>query len=151
MGFCKELFYEIKNNTWNIRRLVAKSFVPSAQGTSVLYCRLTDFYWYLDFTELENFGTRIFRHMDVSVLGNFGIMQSSTDVSAHTFWHLCRNVLLCRNVHFSKVFMCLNVAMPKNLVPESSCAECKMSWTWNVRAEMSLAKMSGSEITQAGV
>ena len=36
-------FYEKKNNTWNIRPLVDKSFVPSAQQTSVLYCRLTDF------------------------------------------------------------------------------------------------------------
>ena len=37
-------FYE-KKNTWNIRRLVDadESFVPSAQGTSVLYCRLIDF------------------------------------------------------------------------------------------------------------
>ena len=32
-----------KNNTWNIRRLVDESFVSSAQQTSVLYCRLTDF------------------------------------------------------------------------------------------------------------
>ena len=34
----------MKKNTWNIRRLVDESFVPSAQRTSVLYCRLTDFY-----------------------------------------------------------------------------------------------------------
>ena len=33
----------MKKNTWNVRRLVNKSFVPSAQRTSVLYCRLTDF------------------------------------------------------------------------------------------------------------
>ena len=32
-----------KNNTWNIRRLVDESFVPLAQPTSVLYCKLTDF------------------------------------------------------------------------------------------------------------
>ena len=30
-------------NTWNVRRLVNESFVPSAQQTSVLYCRLSDF------------------------------------------------------------------------------------------------------------
>ena len=35
--------YEKKNNTWNIRRLVDKSFVPLALRTSVLCCRLTDF------------------------------------------------------------------------------------------------------------
>ena len=40
--FCKILWK--KTNTWNIRRLVDESFVPSAQRTSVLYCRLTDFY-----------------------------------------------------------------------------------------------------------
>ena len=32
-----------KNNTWNIRRLVDESLVPSAQRTSVLYRRLSDF------------------------------------------------------------------------------------------------------------
>ena len=32
-----------KKNTWNIKRLVDDSFVPSAQRTSVLYSRLTDF------------------------------------------------------------------------------------------------------------
>ena len=32
-----------KKNTWNIRRLVNESFVPLAQPTSVLYCRLSDF------------------------------------------------------------------------------------------------------------
>ena len=31
-----------KNNTWNIRRLVDDSFVPSSKGLSVLYCKLTD-------------------------------------------------------------------------------------------------------------
>ena len=44
-GFCKE-FCKIlwkKNNTWNIRCLVNESFIPSAQWTSILYCRLTDF------------------------------------------------------------------------------------------------------------
>ena len=44
-GFCKE-FCKIlwkQNNTWNINRLADESFVPSAQQTSVLYCRLTDF------------------------------------------------------------------------------------------------------------
>ena len=33
----------MKKTTWNIRRLVDDSFVPSARRTSVLYCRLTDF------------------------------------------------------------------------------------------------------------
>ena len=32
-----------KKNTWNVRRLVDESFVPSAQRTSILYCRLSDF------------------------------------------------------------------------------------------------------------
>ena len=43
-----------KKNTWNIRRLVDKSFVPSAQRTSVLYCRLTDA-WSLIFIERPDF------------------------------------------------------------------------------------------------
>ena len=33
----------MKKNTWNVRRLVDEPFVPSAQGTSALYCRLFDF------------------------------------------------------------------------------------------------------------
>ena len=32
-----------KNNAWNIRRLLNKSFVPVTQRTSVLYFRLSDF------------------------------------------------------------------------------------------------------------
>ena len=44
--FCKELCKKSwkKNNTWNIRCLVDDSFVPSSKQTSVLYCRLTDFW-----------------------------------------------------------------------------------------------------------
>ena len=44
-GFCKEFCKKLwkKNNTQIITCLVGKSFVPSAQRTSVLYCRLTDF------------------------------------------------------------------------------------------------------------
>ena len=48
-GFCKE-FCKIlwnKNNSWNIRRLVNKTFVPSFQRTSVSYSRLRDFWWML--------------------------------------------------------------------------------------------------------
>ena len=36
-------FFEKKNNTWNIRRLVDDSFVPSARRTSILNCKLADF------------------------------------------------------------------------------------------------------------
>ena len=32
-----------KKNTWNIKRLVDDSFVPSSKQPSVLYCKLTDF------------------------------------------------------------------------------------------------------------
>ena len=45
-GFLQRILQDFmtKNITWNIRRLVDESFVPSAKQTSVLYCRLTDFY-----------------------------------------------------------------------------------------------------------
>ena len=33
----------MKKNTWNIRRLVDKTFVPANQRTSESYCRLSDF------------------------------------------------------------------------------------------------------------
>ena len=43
--FLQRILQEImkKNNTWNIRRLVDDSFVPSSKQPSVLYCKLTDF------------------------------------------------------------------------------------------------------------
>ena len=37
-----------KKNTWNIRRLVNDSFVPSSKRPSVLYCKLTDLWSGLD-------------------------------------------------------------------------------------------------------
>ena len=42
--FLQRILQEIikKNNTWNIRGLDDKSFVPATQRTSVLYWRLTD-------------------------------------------------------------------------------------------------------------
>ena len=44
-GFCKEFCKTLcKKSTWNIKRLVDESFVLSAQRTSVLYCRLLDFW-----------------------------------------------------------------------------------------------------------
>ena len=44
--FLQRILQEImkKNNTWNIKCLVNESFVPVNQGTSILYCRLSDFY-----------------------------------------------------------------------------------------------------------
>ena len=33
-----------KNNTWNIRRLVYNTFVPTSKPPSVLYCKLMDFF-----------------------------------------------------------------------------------------------------------
>ena len=38
-----------KKNTWNVRHLVNKSFVQSAQQTRVLYCRLSDFLFLMRF------------------------------------------------------------------------------------------------------
>ena len=39
---CPKSIRNYEKNTWNIRRLVDESFVPYAQQTSVLYCRLSD-------------------------------------------------------------------------------------------------------------
>ena len=39
-----------KKSTWNIRYLVDNSFVPSSKQTSILYCKLTDFNYYLVIT-----------------------------------------------------------------------------------------------------
>ena len=40
---CPKSIRNYEKNTWNISPLVNKSFVPSAQRTSVLYRRLSDF------------------------------------------------------------------------------------------------------------
>ena len=40
---CLKSIQIMKENTWNVRRLINESFVPSAQQTSILYCRLSDF------------------------------------------------------------------------------------------------------------
>ena len=44
-GFLQRILQEImkKNDTWNIRRLVDDSFVPSSKRPSAFYCKLTDF------------------------------------------------------------------------------------------------------------
>ena len=44
-----------KNNTWNIRRLVDDSFVPSSKQPNVLYCKLTDFNSVVDMRQLTYF------------------------------------------------------------------------------------------------
>ena len=41
---CPKSLRRYGKNTWNVRCLVNKSFVPSAQRTSVLCCRLLDFW-----------------------------------------------------------------------------------------------------------
>ena len=46
-----ERFYENKNNNWNTRYLVNELFAPSAQQTSVLCCRLTNFNICLAYTQ----------------------------------------------------------------------------------------------------
>ena len=45
MSFAKNFArnHEKRNITWNIRRLVNDSFVPSSKQPSVSYCRLMDF------------------------------------------------------------------------------------------------------------
>ena len=58
-----------------------------------------------DFLVQGHYDTKTFRHRDIPVLGQFQHMY----VSAQTFWHLCRNVLLCGNVHFAQMFQCRNV------------------------------------------
>ena len=47
-GFLQRILQEImkKDNTWNIRRLVNETIVPSTQRPSILYWRLSDFCFY---------------------------------------------------------------------------------------------------------
>ena len=41
---CPKPIRNYEKNIWNVRFLVSQSFVPSAQQTMVLYCRLSDFW-----------------------------------------------------------------------------------------------------------
>ena len=40
---CPKPIRNYEKNTWNVKRLVNNSFVPTAQRTSILYSILTDF------------------------------------------------------------------------------------------------------------
>ena len=50
--------HEKKSNTWNIRRLINDSFVPSSKRPIVLYCKLTDLS--LPFTDAASSGLMCF-------------------------------------------------------------------------------------------
>ena len=54
-----------------------------------------------DITALENFGTRIFCHMDERTFWHWEILAPCKAI--WTFWHL-----LCRNVNFAEISMCRN-------------------------------------------
>ena len=44
MIFAKNFAKNHEKNTWDIRRLVNDSFIPSSKRPSVLHCKLTDFF-----------------------------------------------------------------------------------------------------------
>ena len=71
-----------------------------------------------DFLALGYFCTGTLRHGDITPLGNFGTIQSNMDISAQTFWHLCRNMLLCQNVCFAEIIYLLKLNVP---VPKCPC------------------------------
>ena len=104
----------------------------------------------------------IFRHLNILTHVYFGTLQSNMDVLAQTFWHLCyctemsmcRNAP-CRNVPLLKIphvenSPCRNVPVLKlpsagtSKVPNGALAEM-VPW-WNIRAEMTIAKISGAEM-----
>ena len=138
-------------------------------------------FWHRDFRALGYFGTemfqhwdilqRIFQHMEVFQLGNFGTIQSNMYVSAqdilapvpkcvpvpkHPFWG---------NIHVPKCFsaemsLCRKVPVPK--YPGAKMSLCQivslLKWPcaeifprWNVCAKMSLAKMSLSKMSGAEI
>ena len=66
-----------KNNTWNIRRLVNKLFVPANQQTRVLYCRLSDFKLFISFVWL----------------GLTNVFQAAVDPSRYHVRHSAANVI----------------------------------------------------------
>ena len=102
----------------------------------------TGTFWHKDILALEYFGIRIFWPMDVLVDVHFGTLQS-------TF--MCQNILglKCSNTVTSP---CRSIQSAKNLpMPKSSWTEnilvSENSPLWNVRAEMSPAKMSAAKIS----
>ena len=94
------------------------------------------------------FGTRIFRHKNISAWVFFGTMDVSAwgHYNTGTFRH---NVILAlgpmpkrQSVHGFEIYPCQNVVMLK--YPHAK----KSTW-WNIHAEMPLAEMSGAQITQS--
>ena len=80
-GFLQRILQDFmkKNDTWNIRRLVDESFVPSAQQTSVLYCRLTDFWCCLCFVFFPIRATRVIAGFNCSLLASYLVHRNSFD------------------------------------------------------------------------
>ena len=81
--------YFFINNTWDIRRLVNESFVPSAQQTRVLYFKLTDFksifHSLLSFVYIWNHGSdiqKIEMHLQKSFAFTVQNLDPSTTVLA---------------------------------------------------------------------
>ena len=123
-------------------------------------------FWHREFSTGELFGAGTFQHGDITALGNFDTIQSNIDILAQTFWHLRRNVLLCRNVHFAEIYichvsvpkcpcakisLCLRVHMQNSLLAKTSMEQksphAEMFLWWHVCAKMSLVEMSGAEIS----
>ena len=104
------------------------------------------------------YSTGTFRHINMTAHVHFGTALSNIDISIQIFWHgrpyaetsMCRNILvpkcpsavtsLCRNVHGAQLYSCQNVVVLKSPSDEK-CLR------WNVHAEMSVAEMSGAEIS----
>ena len=101
---------------------------------------------------LEHFGTRIFQHIDILTQGTraeisvpkclccFERCQNVHCQNTHAPKCFSAMMFLCQNVHGAKIYPCQNVVVPK-------CPRAEKSPWWNVRAEMSLAEMSGAQIS----
>ena len=77
--------YEKKNN-WNVRRLVDESFVPLANRTSILYCRLSDF---MNGSTFDEFINCILERLSGLFL----------------YWLVYENISFCKRNLFAKKFL----------------------------------------------
>ena len=92
-----------KKNTWNIRRLIDDSFVPSARRTSVLNCKSLDFRSWPGFFEQSSF---VSLYCTVIRAYNWRTDQKSVNLEYNTLvrWTHETNVLLTKRLMFQVFF-----------------------------------------------
>ena len=130
MVFAKN-FARFYDTTWNIRRLVNELFVPSAQQTRVLYCRLTGFKNFMSL--LNNFSNQVYRLLFpiekccLNVcLNEMKFCKVSRNPKSNSYWKLQLFILKNKKVLFLKKYEVYHVPW----IVLSSANRCRIVYIW---------------------